>query len=166
MGSERAPRLNWSQLGLPDDSLQQLRALCSAVRSRSGERALTVLFAGTSRTAIAAAEALAVELGLPLLRVALGGIVSRGRSEAEGSLERVFEAGASSGSILFFEEADALFEDRTRVKDSHDRYAGLEISYLLQKLQHHEGVAILAIERQPPLAHALRRRFTFTVIFP
>jgi SpoVK/Ycf46/Vps4 family AAA+-type ATPase len=113
-----------------------------------------------------AAEVVAGELGLPLFRIELAGIVSKWIGETEKNLDRIFEAAAESNAILFFDEADALFGKRSEVKDSHDRYANLEVSYLLQKMEGYEGVAILATNMRHQMDDAFLRRLTFTVIFP
>lgn len=180
LGREIAPKAIWQQLILPDDSVQQLRELCSTVRTRSqvleewgfasrltGGRGVTALFAGISGTGkTMAAEVVANELGLPLFRIELAAVVSKWLGETEKNLDRVFEAATDSNAILFFDEADALFGKRSEVKDSHDRYANLEISYLLQKMESYEGAAILATNMRQQIDDAFLRRLTFTVIFP
>jgi SpoVK/Ycf46/Vps4 family AAA+-type ATPase len=180
LGREIAPKATWQQLILPDDSIQQLRELCSTVRTRSqvpeewgfaskltGGRGVTALFAGISGTGkTMAAEVIANELGLPLFRIELAGVVSKYIGETEKNLDRVFEAATDSNAILFFDEADALFGKRTEVKDSHDRYANLEMSYLLQKMESYEGAAILATNMRQQIDDAFLPRLKFTVIFP
>jgi SpoVK/Ycf46/Vps4 family AAA+-type ATPase len=177
---EIVPRATWDQLVLHPDSLDQLRELCSTVRHRdqvlqeagfarrlSGGIGVTALFAGVSGTGkTMAAEVVASELGLPLFKIDLAGIVSKWIGETEKNLDRVFDAATDSNAILFFDEADALFGKRSEVKDSHDRYANLEISYLLQKMESYRGVAILATNMRQQIDDAFLRRLTFTVIFP
>ena len=110
------------------------------------------------------AGVIARELGLDLYKIDLSGIVSKYIGETEKNLDRIFRAAQSSNAILFFDEADALFGKRSEVKDAHDRYANIEVAYLLQKIEEYEGVVILAsnlsknIDRRLFAAHALRRR--------
>ena len=103
---------------------------------------------------------------LALFRIDLSGIVSKWIGETEKNLDRVFEAAWDSNAILFFDEADALFGKRSEVKDSHDRYANLEISYLLQKMESYDGLAILATNMRQQIDDAFLRRLTFNVVFP
>jgi hypothetical protein len=180
LGRRIEPRADWSHLVLPDDALAQLRELCATVRHRSrvleewgfdrrlsGGKGVTALFAGTSGTGkTMAAEVIAHELQLSLFRIDLAGIVSKWIGETEKNLDRVFDAAWDSNAILFFDEADALFGKRSEVKDSHDRYANLEISYLLQKMEGYDGLAILATNMREQLDDAFLRRLGFTVIFP
>jgi AAA+ superfamily predicted ATPase len=180
MSTEVVPRASWEQLVLHQDSVDQLKELCSAVRHHSfvleqtgfdrrlsGGTGITALFAGVSGTGkTMAAEVVAGELGLPLFRVDLAAIVSKWIGETEKNLDRVFEAASDSNAILFFDEADAIFGKRSEVKDAHDRYANLEISYLLQKMENYRGVAILATNMRHQLDDAFLRRLTFMVIFP
>jgi SpoVK/Ycf46/Vps4 family AAA+-type ATPase len=91
-----------------------------------------------------AAEVIAAELGLDLYKIDLSTVVSKYIGETEKNLERIFSEAASSNAILFFDEADALFGKRSEVRDSHDRYANIEISYLLQRMEAYDGVTILA----------------------
>jgi SpoVK/Ycf46/Vps4 family AAA+-type ATPase len=164
MESEAEPRADWSQLGLPDDLIQQLRDLCLTARQRGS---LSALFGGSSGTGkTMAAEVIAGELGRPLIRIDLGGVVSKLIGETEKYLDRVFESATDSNAILFFDEADALFAKRTEVKDSHDRYANLEIAYLIQKMESYDGVAIIATAARDEIDEALLRRFAISVIFP
>jgi AAA+ superfamily predicted ATPase len=175
-----SPAHGWSDLVLPEDSLTQLRELCGRVaagprvlgewgfgaRPATG-RGVTALFAGPSGTGkTMAAQVVAGELGLALYRIDLAGVVSKYIGETEKNLDRVFTATEGGGTILFFDEADALFGRRSEVRDSHDRYANLEISYLLQKMEEYEGVAILATNLRQNLDEAFVRRLAFTVHFP
>jgi ATPase family associated with various cellular activities (AAA) len=180
LGTRIEPVADWSQLVLPEDSVAQLRELCATFRQRdrvleewgfggrlTGGKGVTALFAGTSGTGkTMAAEVVARELRLALFRIDLSGIVSKWIGETEKNLDRVFEAAWDSNAILFFDEADALFGKRSEVKDSHDRYANLEISYLLQKMESYEGLAILATNMRQQIDDAFLRRLTFNVIFP
>jgi SpoVK/Ycf46/Vps4 family AAA+-type ATPase len=174
------PRYGWEDLVLPFDSLAQLHEICQRVTHRhrvlgewgfdrklslgKGVNALFVGPPGTGKTM--AAEIIANELRLDLYRIDLAGVVSKYIGETEKNLDRVFSAAENANAILFFDEADALFGKRSEVRDSHDRYANLEISYLLQKMEEHEGVAILATNLRQNLDDAFMRRVAFTVHFP
>jgi AAA+ superfamily predicted ATPase len=180
LGDEIVLRATWQHLVLPDESIAQLRELCMTVRHHdevlesagfgrrlSGGTGITALFTGVSGTGkTMAAEVIAAELGVPLFRIDLASIVSKWIGETEKNLDRVFEAAADSNAILFFDEADAVFGKRSEVKDSHDRYANLEISYLLQRMEAYEGVAILATNMRHQLDDAFLRRLTFAITFP
>jgi SpoVK/Ycf46/Vps4 family AAA+-type ATPase len=113
-----------------------------------------------------AAEAIANYLGLSLLRVDLSTVVSKYIGETEKNLRRIFDTAESGGSILFFDEADALFGKRSEVRDSHDRYANIEVGYLLQRLEQYHGLAILATNMRTALDPAFTRRIRFIVKFP
>lgn len=130
-------------------------------------RGISVLFAGASGTGkTLAAEVLAAHLRLQLYRIDLSSVVSKYIGETEKNLRRVFDAAESSGAVLFFDEADALFGKRSEVKDSHDRYANVEIDYLLQRMEDYRGLAILATNRKDHLDTAFLRRLRFVVDFP
>src|SRR5690606_9508293 len=113
-----------------------------------------------------AAEVLARHLDLDLFRIDLASVVSKYIGETEKNLKRVFDAAEASGAILFFDEADALFGKRTEVKDSHDRYANIEIDYLLQRMEDYRGLAILATNMKSHLDPAFLRRLRFVVDIP
>jgi SpoVK/Ycf46/Vps4 family AAA+-type ATPase len=113
-----------------------------------------------------AAEVIANELRLNLYRIDLSAVVSKYIGETEQNLRRVFDAAEDGGAILFFDEADALFGKRSEVKDSHDRYANIEIGYLLQRLEAYRGLAILTTNMKSSLDTAFMRRFRFIVSFP
>jgi SpoVK/Ycf46/Vps4 family AAA+-type ATPase len=128
---------------------------------------LSGLFAGPSGTGkTLAAEVLANELELDLFRIDLSTVVSKYIGETEKNLRRVFDAAEEGGAILLFDEADALFGKRSEVKDSHDRYANVEISYLLQRMEAYRGLAILATNMKEALDPAFLRRLRFVVLFP
>ena len=130
-------------------------------------KGVSALFAGPSGTGTTmAAEIIARELQLDLYRIDLAGIVSKYIGETEKNLDRVFTAAETANAVLFFDEADALFGKRSEVHDSHDRYANIEISYLLQKMEEFEGVAILATNLRPNLDESFVRRLSFNVAFP
>jgi ATPase family associated with various cellular activities (AAA) len=170
----------WDDLVLPPDSMAQLHELCATVRGRStvldqwgfgdkfpGGTATTAMFAGPPGTGKGwAANIVAGVLGKSLYRVDLAKVVSKWIGETEKNLDRVFRAAEDSNAVLFLDEADALFGKRTEIRDSHDRYANLEISYLLQKMETYEGLAILATNMRQLVDEAFMRRLSFTVLFP
>jgi SpoVK/Ycf46/Vps4 family AAA+-type ATPase len=128
---------------------------------------LTALFAGPSGTGkTMSAGIIANELGLPIFRIDLARVVSKWIGETEKNLDQVFKAAEDSNAVLFLDEADALLGKRSEIKDSHDRYANLEISYLLQKMELYDGVAILATNMPQQLDQAFIRRLSFKVFFP
>jgi AAA+ superfamily predicted ATPase len=128
---------------------------------------ITALFSGPSGTGkTLAAEALANKLQLDLFHIDLSAVVSKYIGETEKALRQLFDAAEEGGGILFFDEADALFGRRSEVKDSHDRYANIEINYLLQRMENCKSLAVLAIERQSTLDPAFIRRIQFVVNFP
>ena len=170
----------WDELVLPDAQKQILRQIVVQVRQRAkvydawgfgaaGARGLGIgaLFAGPSGTGkTMAGEVLANELKLDLYRIDLSQVVSKYIGETEKNLRRVFDAAEESGAILLFDEADALFGKRSEVKDSHDRYANIEISYLLQRMEAYSGLAILTTNMKSALDTAFLRRLRFVVQFP
>ncbi|MFY9820634.1 MAG: AAA family ATPase, partial [Thermoanaerobaculia bacterium] len=174
------PCYTWEDIVLPDDVVRQLREIAGQVahRSRVYEewgfgaklsrgRGISALFAGPSGTGkTMAAEVLAGHLDLDLYRIDLSSVVSKYIGETEKNLRRVFDEAERSGAILFFDEADALFGKRTEVKDSHDRYANIEISYLLQRMEEYRGLAILATNLRSHLDQAFLRRLRFLIDFP
>ena len=174
------PYFTWDDIVLPEDRRQQLREICNFVKYRSLVyeqwgfdqklslgKGLNVLFAGPSGTGkTMAAEIMAGELGLDLYKIDLSTVVSKYIGETEKNLARIFAEAQTSNAILFFDEADALFGKRSEVHDSHDRYANIEISYLLQKMEEYEGIAILATNLHRNMDDAFVRRMVFTVHFP
>ncbi len=175
-----APRYAWGDLVLPDDQLALLRELVVTVRSRplvleqwgvgrklAASEGVTALFAGPPGTGkTMAAEVVAAELGLDLYKIDLSTIVSKYIGETEKNLERIFSEAEHSNAILFFDEADAIFGKRSEVKDAHDRYANIEVSYLLQRMEAYNGVTILATNLRANLDEAFIRRLQFAVDFP
>jgi SpoVK/Ycf46/Vps4 family AAA+-type ATPase len=130
-------------------------------------RGISALFSGGSGTGkTMAAGIIANELGLDLYRIDLSQVVNKYIGETEKNLERVFNAAEQANAILFFDEADALFGKRSDVKDAHDRYANLEVGYLLQKMEEYEGLAILATNLRQNLDDAFLRRLSVIVDFP
>lgn len=170
----------WDDLVLPEPQRQILRDIAVHVRNRvrvyetwgfetRGSRGLGIsaLFAGTSGTGkTMAAEVLARELHLDLFRIDLSSVVSKYIGETEKNLRRVFDAAEDGGAILLFDEADALFGKRSEVKDSHDRYANIEVGYLLQRMEAYRGLAILTTNLKSALDSAFLRRIRFIVQFP
>jgi SpoVK/Ycf46/Vps4 family AAA+-type ATPase len=129
-------------------------------------RGISALFAGPSGTGkTMAAQVLARELDRELLRVDLAGVVNKYIGETEKRLKQVFDSCERSSAVLFFDEADALFGQRTQVKESHDRYANIQIDYLLQRIEQFDGIAILATNRKNDLDNAFIRRLRFIVDF-
>ena len=128
---------------------------------------ITALFAGPSGTGkTLAAEVVAGALGIDLQRIDLAGVVDKYIGETEKHLRTVFDAAEHSGALLFFDEADALFGKRTDVRDSHDRYANIEVDYLLQRMENYPGLAVLATNRKAALDPAFLRRLRFIVDIP
>ena len=174
------PGYRWDDIVLPADEASQLAEIAAQVEHRarvyeewgfseklSRGRGIGALFSGPSGTGkTMAAEILAAHLGLDLYRIDLAGVVSKWVGETEANLARVFDAAERSGSILFFDEADALFGKRSEVRDSHDRYANIEVSYLLQRMEDYRGLAVLATNRKAMLDDAFLRRLRFLVDFP
>ena len=109
---------------------------------------------------------LAKELRLDLFRIDLSAVVSKYIGEIEKNLRQVFDAAEEGGVLLLFDEADALFGKRAEVKDSHDRYANIEVSYLLQRMENFQGIAVLTTNLKSSLDKAFQRRLRFTVDFP
>ncbi|MFZ0746401.1 MAG: AAA family ATPase [Terracidiphilus sp.] len=180
LASRITPHYAWSDIVLPPDRLRQLRDICSAVEYRSIVydqwgfdaklslgKGLSLLFAGPSGTGkTMAAEVITHELGLDLYRIDLSTVISKYIGETEKNLARIFDEAATSNAVLFFDEADALFGKRSEVRDSHDRYANIEINYLLQKMELYEGTVILATNLRKNMDDAFVRRIQFTIEFP
>jgi hypothetical protein len=170
----------WSDLVLPESQIGILRQIVANALQRARvynqwgfatryERGLglSALFAGASGTGkTMAAGILAKELQRDLYQIDLATVVSKYIGETEKHLRRIFDAAERSGAILLFDEADALFGKRSPVKDSHDRYANLEVSYLLQRMESYRGIAILTTNAQNSLDPAFQRRLRFVVQFP
>jgi ATP-dependent 26S proteasome regulatory subunit len=172
-------RPRWADLILRPEPQRQLHELCNHVRhsgtvyqgwgfgaghTSSGVHALFVGSPGTGKTM--AASVIAAELGLELYRIDLSSLVSKYIGETEKNLSRIFDEAGTSNAILFFDEADALFGKRGEVKDAQDRYANMEVSYLLQKMEDFPGITILATNFRANLDKAFVRRLNFIVDFP
>jgi len=174
------PKATWDDLKLPEAEKNLLRQIADQVAQRSvvyddwgfRERmnrglSISALFAGESGTGkTMAAEVIASALGLSLYRIDLSAVISKYIGETEKNLRKLFDAAEEGGAILFFDEADALFGRRSEVKDSHDRYANIEVNYLLQRLESFRGLAILATNMKSALDAAFLRRIRFVVNFP
>lgn len=173
-------KATWDDIVLPREITDLLHRIAHQVRQRSkvyddwGFRkkmnrglGISALFTGDSGTGkTMAAEVIANELRLNLYRIDLSGVVSKYIGETEKNLRQLFDAAENGGAILFFDEADALFGKRSEVKDSHDRYANIEINYLLQRMESYNGLAILATNMKSALDEAFVRRLRFIVNFP
>jgi hypothetical protein len=170
----------WEDIVVPAEVTDALRQVAIHVRQRytvlenwqlgtPGTRGLgtSALFAGASGTGkTMAAEVLANELRLDLYRIDVASVVSKYIGETEKNLRRVFDAAEEGGAILLFDEADALFGKRSEVKDSHDRYANIEVAYLLQRMEAYRGLAILTTNMKSALDPAFLRRLRFVVEIP
>jgi SpoVK/Ycf46/Vps4 family AAA+-type ATPase len=174
------PKYAWNDIVLPSDQMNQLREICDQAKYRHivyGEwgfdrklslgKGLNVLFSGPSGTGkTMAAEIISNELGLDLYKIDLSQVVSKYIGETEKNLDKIFTEARTSNAILFFDEADALFGKRSEVKDAHDRYANIEIGYLLQKMEEYDGIAILATNLRQNMDEAFVRRIQVIVEFP
>ncbi len=174
------PRYEWADLVVPDDQKAMLREMVQMVKGRGvvmeewgvGRKlktsaGVTVLFAGPPGTGkTMAAEVITSDLGLDLYKLDLSTVVSKYIGETEKNLGRIFDEAQSSSAVLFFDEADAIFGKRSEVKDSHDRYANMEVSYLLQRMEQYDGVTILATNLRANMDEAFTRRMQFIVDFP
>jgi len=173
-------KATWEDLILPEPQLKILREIAAQFRQRAkvyqqwgfankNNRGLgmTSLFAGSSGTGkTMAAEVIAQEFRLDLYRIDLSVVVSKYIGETEKNLRRIFDAAESGGAVLLFDEADALFGKRTEVRDSHDRHANVEVSYLLQRMEAYQGLAILTTNLKGSLDQAFLRRIRFIISFP
>ena len=174
------PRYTWSDIVLPSAKANQLRNIAGWMKHRrqvhrdwgfgqklSRGKGLNVLFTGPSGTGkTMAAEVLAGELSLDLYQIDLSSVVSKYIGETEKNLSAIFREAEQSQALLFFDEADALFGKRTEVKDAHDRYANIEVNYLLQRVEQYQGVVILATNLQQNLDDAFLRRMQEVLEFP
>jgi hypothetical protein len=174
-----APRFTLKQLVLPPRETRALQAIVTAMRMLGrvhyewgaarawNEGGLAVMFCGPPGTGkTMAAEALASELALPMYRIDLSQVVNKYIGETEKNLRRIFDAAEAADCLLFFDEADALFGKRTEVRDAHDRFANIEISYLLERMERFKGLAVLATNRRKDLDDAFVRRLRYIVEFP
>ncbi|MDQ1350283.1 MAG: hypothetical protein QG657_584 [Acidobacteriota bacterium] len=180
MAQKIEPLYTWSDIVLPTDTMDQLKEIRNCVKYRhlvygdwgfakkiSLGKGLNALFSGPSGTGkTMAAEVIAGEVGLELYKIDLSCVISKYIGETEKNLAGIFKEAETANAILFFDEADALFGKRSEVKDSHDRYANIEIGYLLQRMEEYEGVTILATNMKNNMDEAFVRRMHFAVDFP
>lgn len=180
MAQKITPQFTWPDIVLPPDTFQQLKEMCNYVKYRqvvynewgfdrkiSLGKGLNILFSGPSGTGkTMAAEIIANELDLDFYKIDLSCVVSKYIGETEKNLSKIFKEAETSNCILFFDEADALFGKRSEVKDSHDRYANIEINYLLQEMEQHLGIVILATNYRTNIDEAFTRRMHFSLDFP
>ncbi|HUA44766.1 MAG TPA: ATP-binding protein [Solirubrobacteraceae bacterium] len=173
-------RERWEELVLPQRSLSLLKSISAYLRYRervlgdwgydavvAGEHGVKVLFFGESGTGkTMAARVLAGDLGLELYRIDLATVISKYIGETEKNLDRIFAAAQDSNAILFFDEADAVFGKRSEVKDAHDRYANIEVAYMLQKMESYDGAVILATNLRSNIDDAFLRRLDLAIEFP
>ena len=174
------PGYVWDDIVLPPDQLAHLKEICDQAKYRHivyGEwgfdrklhlgKGLNVLFSGLPGTGkTMGAEVIAHELGLDLYKIDLSQVVSKYIGETEKNLDRIFTAAENMNAILFFDEADTLFGKRSQVHDAHDRYANIEVGYLLQKMEEYDGIAILATNLHQNMDEAFMRRVKLSVEFP
>jgi ATP-dependent 26S proteasome regulatory subunit len=174
------PLAEWDDIIIPEEQKSILRTVAAQVRNRnkvyeqwgfskkmSRGLGISVLFAGESGTGkTMAAEVLANDLQLELYKIDLSKVVNKYIGETEKNLKKIFDAAEDGGTILLFDEADALFGKRSEVKDSHDRYSNIEVSYLLQRMEAYRGLAILTTNMKNALDKAFLRRIRFIVTFP
>jgi Pyruvate/2-oxoacid:ferredoxin oxidoreductase gamma subunit len=170
----------WDDIVLPERQMEMLKTLASQVRQRvtvyeewgfgaRGRRGIGInaLFTGPSGTGkTLAAEVIGSALGLDVYRIDLSAVVSKWIGETEKNLRRVFDAAEDTSAVLLFDEADAMFGKRSEVKESHDRYANIEVSYLLQRMETYRGLAILTSNMRSHIDQAFLRRLRFLVEFP
>jgi SpoVK/Ycf46/Vps4 family AAA+-type ATPase len=174
------PRYRWDDLVLPETQMEMLREMVNMVQSRplvldewglgrklTAGMGVSALFSGPPGTGkTLAAQIMANQLGIDLYRIDLSTVVSKYVGETEKNLERIFTEASQSNAILFFDEADTIFGKRSEVKDAHDRYANIEVGYLLQRMEGYNGVSILATNLRANLDEAFTRRLQFVVDFP
>ena len=174
------PGYHWDDLILPDETKQVLQTVCHQVNHKFNVfsqwgfdekvrygRGLSVLFCGSPGTGkTMAAQVIANQLSLDLYKIDLSSVVSKYIGETEKNLDQVFTEAETSNAVLFFDECDALFGKRTEVSDAHDRYANLEVSFLLQKMEEYDGIVILATNLRGNMDDAFIRRIRFIIEFP
>ncbi len=174
------PRFGWDDIILPEDEIAALHEIVSMVRDRTlvletwglgrklvSSKGVSSLFAGEPGTGkTLAAQVIARELGMDLYKIDLSTVVSKYIGETEKNLELIFTQARNSNAILFFDEADAIFGKRSEVKDAHDRYANIEVGYLLQRMESYDGIVILATNLHANMDEAFTRRLQFVVDFP
>jgi len=174
------PHHTWEDIILPKDIKEQLKEVCGYIKYKgtvysdwgfdkklSIGKGLNALFTGPSGTGkTMAADVIVGEVGLDLYKIDLSSVVSKYIGETEKNLQKIFKEAETSNAVLFFDEADALFGKRSEIRDSHDRYANIEINYLLSKMEEHEGIVILASNFKKNIDGAFLRRMDFAIEFP
>ncbi|GAA0377129.1 AAA family ATPase [Bacillus horti] len=174
------PRYSWDDLILPDEQKMELRNACNQIKYRhvvygawgfnqklAYGKGLSLLFTGPPGTGkTMSAQIIAHELNLQLYKIDLSQVISKYIGETEKNLQEIFAQAQSSHAILFFDEADALFGKRSEVKDAHDKYANIETSYLLQKIEEYEGISVLASNYLQNIDEAFLRRIQFVIKYP
>ena len=174
------PRYNWQDIVLPENEITILHEIVNTVRGQAmvlekwglstklvSSAGVSALFGGPPGTGkTLAAQVIAAELGMDLYKIDLSTVVSKYIGETEKNLERIFSQAKNSNAILFFDEADAIFGKRSEVKDAHDRYANIEVGYLLQRMESYDGVVILATNLRANMDDAFTRRLQFVIDFP
>ncbi len=180
MADKILPRYSWTDLILPETPISMLHEMVGMIKSRpqvleewglgkklTSSMGVSALFTGPPGTGkTLAAQIIAHELGIDLYRIDLSTVISKYVGETEKNLERIFNEAQTSNAILFFDEADTIFGKRSEVKDAHDRYANIEVGYLLQRMEAYDGVAILATNLRANLDEAFTRRLQFIINFP
>jgi SpoVK/Ycf46/Vps4 family AAA+-type ATPase len=180
LAQKMSPRYRWKDIVLPAPVLAQLHEICAQLKHRkrvytdwgfegklSRSKGLCALFHGQSGVGkTMAAEVLARELDLEIYKIDLSTVVSKYIGETEKNLSKIFQEAEDSNAILFFDEADALFGKRSEVKDAHDRYANIEINYLLQRVEEFDGLVVLATNLRRNIDDGFFRRMHFAVEFP
>ena len=157
------PARGWQAVTAPKDAIAQLRRIAAA---RAAGQPVPVMFAGGAGPGkLIAAEVIAGDLAVDVLRVDLRALDSKYIGETEKHLDLLFADAAATGAVLFFDEADPLFGKRSKVEDSHDRYANLDVGFLLQRIETYPGIAILATNRRENIDQAFMRRMKFVVAF-
>ncbi|NTU41461.1 MAG: ATP-binding protein, partial [Nitrospirales bacterium] len=174
------PHYRLSDIVLPEDKMEQVREICNHIKHRHTVyftwgfekklalgKGMNILFSGPSGTGkTMCADIIANEFNLGMYQIDLSSVVSKYIGETEKNLSAIFREAAAGDVVLFFDEADALFGKRSEVKDAHDRYANIEINYLLQKMEEHEGIVVLSTNLGKNLDEAFLRRLHFTIDFP
>ena len=173
-------RYGWQDIILPQDQKEQLKEICNQIKYRqtvykdwgfghklTRGKGVNAIFSGPSGTGkTMAAEIMGNEVGIDVYKIDLSAIVSKYIGETEKNLDRIFREGMTANAIIFFDEADSLFGKRSEVHDSHDRYANIEVSYLLQKMDDYDGLIILATNFRKNMDDAFTRRMHFVLEFP
>ncbi len=173
------PQHSWKDLVMPIDKKEQIRKICNYAKNNpktfetwgfdkhSRRKGFNILFLNPSESGkTMVAEVIASEIKLDLFKIDLSRVVSKYIGETEKNLNRIFKDAEDSDAVLFFDEADALFGKRSEVKDAHDRYSNIEVNYLLQKIEEHPGIVILATNTSGKVEEAFVRRMNFIVEFP